>query len=48
MTIVDEVSRAANLILNEIIIKDYEIKEWDNESTLRDALKIISKSMNKI
>ncbi|MCP2507552.1 MAG: phosphopantothenate/pantothenate synthetase [Candidatus Thalassarchaeaceae archaeon] len=48
VTIVDEVSRAANLILNEIIIKDYEIKEWDNESTLRDALEIISKSMNKI
>lgn len=49
VTIVDEVSRATDLLLSEIIMNEEKNKkEWNNEFVLKDALKIISQSMEKI
>ena len=48
VTIVDEVSRVVDVLLKEILHEKYERESWDNEFVLRDALEIISNSMNII
>ena len=47
VTIVDEVSRASKLLLEEISNVESEDSSWDNDTVLVDALKIISNSVNQ-
>ena len=48
VTIVDEVSRASKLLLEEVSNVESEDISWDNDKVLMDALKIISNSVNRI
>jgi 4-phosphopantoate--beta-alanine ligase len=48
VTIVDEVSRASKILLEEISNDECEEGLWDNNTVLVDALKIISNSVNRI
>jgi len=45
VTIVDEVGRAVGVLLDEIVNEKYIRNKWNNELILKDALEIISKSM---
>jgi 4-phosphopantoate--beta-alanine ligase len=42
ITIVDEISRAAELLLEYVINKEEKSAEWNNQSVLNDALRIIA------
>ena len=42
ITIVDEISRAAELLLEYVINKEQKSTEWNNQDVLNDALKIIA------
>lgn len=42
ITIVDEISRAAELLLEYVINKKEKSAEWNNQSVLNDALRIIA------
>ena len=42
ITIVDEISRAAELLLEYVINKEENSAEWNNQSVLNDALRIIA------
>jgi hypothetical protein len=44
VTIVDEVSRMADLLLEYIIINSSGITEWDNDLALEESLKVISQT----
>ena len=44
ITIVDEISRAAELLLEYVINKDEKSAEWNNQVILNDALKIIAEN----
>ena len=44
VTIVDEISRVADLLLEYIINKEQKSIEWNNQGVLDDALKIIAKN----
>jgi len=46
VTIVDEVSRMADLLLEYIIINSSDITEWDNDLALEESLKVISINSN--
>ena len=48
VTIVDEVSRASKLLVEEVSIGENNEGFWDNDIVLIDALKIISNSVNRI
>ena len=48
VTIVDEVSRASKLLVEEVSIGENNEGFWDNDVVLIDALKIISNSVNRI
>ena len=42
ITIVDEISRAAELLLEYAINKEEKSAKWNNQGILNDALKIIA------
>jgi 4-phosphopantoate--beta-alanine ligase len=42
VTIVDEVSRMADLLLEYVIADSSNITKWDNNSALKESLEIIS------
>jgi 4-phosphopantoate--beta-alanine ligase len=42
VTIVDEVSRMADLLLEYVIADSSNVTKWDNNSALKESLKIIS------
>ena len=42
VTIVDEVSRMADLLLEYVIADSSNITKWNNNSALKESLKIIS------
>jgi 4-phosphopantoate--beta-alanine ligase len=44
ITIVDEISRAAELLLEYVINKEEKSAKWNNQSVLNDALKIIAEN----
>ncbi len=44
ITIVDEISRAAELLLEYVINKEEKSAEWNNQGILNDALKIIAEN----
>lgn len=44
VTIVDDVSRMANLLLKYVITNSSNITEWDNDLALKESLKVISKN----
>lgn len=46
VTIVDEVSRMSDILLEYIIENSLEVTEWDNELALKESLKIISRNAN--
>ena len=46
VTIVDEVSRMADILLGYIVENSSEVTEWDNELALKESLKIISRNAN--
>ena len=47
VTIVDEVSRMADLLLEYVITNTSKGVEWDNDAALKESLKIISDNANK-
>ena len=47
VTIVDEVSRMADLLLEYVISDTSNITEWNNNSALNESLKIISNISNE-
>ena len=42
VTIVDEVSRTADLLLEYVITNSSNVTEWDNDLALKESLKVIS------
>jgi 4-phosphopantoate--beta-alanine ligase len=48
VTIVDEVSRASNLLLAELLNPSERLVEWDNRMILRDSLNHMGKAMNRL
>ena len=44
ITIVDEISRAAELLLEYVINKEQNSTEWNNSNVLNDALRIIAEN----
>lgn len=46
VTIVDEVSRMSDILLEYIVENSSEVTEWDNELALKESLKIISRNAN--
>jgi 4-phosphopantoate--beta-alanine ligase len=44
VTIVDEVSRMADLLLEYVIANSSDITEWDNDLALKESLKVISET----
>ena len=42
VTIVDEVSRTADLLLEYVITNSSNVPEWDNDLALKESLKVIS------
>jgi phosphopantothenate synthetase len=47
VTIVDEVSRMADLLLEYVITDSSNVTKWDNNSALKESLKIISNNSDK-
>ena len=47
VTIVDEVSRMADLLLEYVIRDSSNVSKWDNNSALKESLKIISNNSDK-
>jgi hypothetical protein len=47
VTIVDEVSRMADLLLEYVIANTSKGVTWDNDAALKESLKIISDNANK-
>ena len=47
VTIVDEVSRMADLLLEYVIADSSNVTEWDNNSALKESLKIISNNSDE-
>ena len=46
VTIVDEVSRMSDILLEYIVENSSEVTEWNNELALKESLKIISRNAN--
>ena len=44
VTIVDEVSRMADLLLKYVITNSSNITEWDNDLALKESLNVISQT----
>ena len=47
VTIVDEVSRMADLLLEYVIADSSNITKWNNNSALKESLKIISNNSDE-
>ena len=47
VTIVDEVSRMADLLLEYVIADSSNVTKWDNNSALKESLKIISNNSDE-
>ena len=47
VTIVDEVSRMADLLLEYVIADSSDVTNWDNNSALKESLKIISNNADE-
>jgi 4-phosphopantoate--beta-alanine ligase len=47
VTIVDEVSRMADLLLEYVISDSSNVTKWDNNSALKESLKIISNNSDE-
>ena len=47
VTIVDEVSRTADLLLEYVIADSSNVTKWDNNSALKESLKIISNNSDE-
>ena len=44
VTIVDEVARAADLLLEYVIKNSSDVTEWENDLALKESLKVISET----
>ena len=44
VTVVDEVSRAASILLSEVVLGEAEPTDWDNVAGLNDALAVMART----
>ena len=44
VTVVDEVSRAASVLLSEIVARNAVPTDWDNSAALEDALAVMARA----
>ena len=47
VTVVDELSRMADLLLEYVIADSADVTKWNNDSALKESLKIISNGSNE-